>query len=801
MLRYRPALITVLFFGLGILLFSLTSVHSQWLLLMAISALLCLTTGKLLKKKLLNRCALILIIITAGMTRLYIKRPAAYPEHHITNLKCFEIPVTVHGYIAEKTVLFPNTTRLEIAFLSIDTGDTLYSPVTGNAILTMKNFRTGYGYGDEILARGVLRRPQGLRNPGSIDYRAYLERKDIFVELRIREPADVTFSDAKYGSVLMRSLIEPLRATSEKVFSTFHAGQELEFLKAIILGQRAGLDPGIMEDFRDTGTLHILAVSGLHVGFLVLFFYFFTTLAGIPKRCRYILAGAVIIIYIFVTGAKPPVLRAGIFLIIYYTGIIMERYRNSLNILGVTALILLFINPRDLFDPGFQLSFSAVLGIAFVYSSINDKIYAIRKKNIPFGIPRFIEYVLSLLFMSFGAFAGTALVMAYHFNRLTFTSIFLSVIFVPMAGAVVFLGFLELIFDMCFSWIAGVFSHTTDLLINIMFYINRHIADGHYLTCSISRNEIAWVAAFVILLPTTIYFITKGIRHRYLILSSITTAVMLSASWWTMPENNMTAAFLDVGQGDAVILSFPDGTNWLIDGGPEWENGDAGEQHIIPYLRWAGIRHLNGILLSHPNLDHYGGLESVLEAVRVDTLYETTVSDTLPGLQRLHRIMEQRGTGRRVVSAGERIGTSPYWRAYVLAPLSGDREITAPEDINKVSMVVQFNYMGTKILFTGDIGFNEEQKLLRYGQFLKSDVLKIPHHGSKYSSSAEFLGLVSPEYAVISVGSRNNHGHPTKETLWRLRSVNAAVMRTDLNGMIKIAVLKDTTIVIQAVIQ
>lgn len=250
----------------------------------------------------------------------------------------------------------------------------------------------------------------------------------------------------------------------------------------------------------------------------------------------------------------------------------------------------------------------------------------------------------------------------------------------------------------------------------------------------------------------------------------------------------MTVMYLDVGQGDAAVISFPDGAHYLIDGGNTWKSSDAGERHVVPYLKWAGIDRLDGIFLSHPNRDHYGGLASVMTAIDVDTLYESMDSRRFISENEYMYVLSDLSVPRRLIDRGDVISSgTEKWKIYVLSPYIEDQNTVEYDEANDYSMVLLVVYGSTKFLFTGDIGSKTERLLVdRYGDLLNGAVLKVAHHGSKYSSSTEFIQTVNPKYSIISVGRFNTYGYPTEEALARLESVQSNIFRTDTDGGIRV---------------
>ena len=786
MLTNRPGFRTALFFAAGIVLAQIPGLFriETFVIILGVVFLLTLLR-KIFKSNIFIQLLLALLIISLGFVRMSLTKQEFLPQNHIINLNLFDSFAQVRGWITDKNEYANGSTKLTVSVISMTVRGVPYAPVDGKISIMLPYPVREYGYGDEISASGMLVRPPSRRNPGEPDYRDYLERNGIYAQLRVPEGANIEMRSAKHGYIIIREVVEPVRELLSGAFARYHTGQELEFLRAIVLGQRSGVEPEILDDFRDTGTLHILAVSGLHVGFIVLIVQVALSFLFVPKRWMPPVIIAAVLLYILVTGARPPVMRAGIFLIIYNLGIMTQKWRDALNMLGNTSIIILLINPRELFDPGFQLSFCAVIGIIYFTRKVSPLLFESKGMPQQFSVRWWGVRIRLLFIMSAGAFFGTALVMAYHFHRVAPGGIFLSVLFVPAAAMVVGFGFAEILFSSLFTGVGAVLSTTNDALIQFMFRLNRLCAELPGVNSAVGHHEIIWVVFLIIFVIITVTIFSSMLRHKLKILTGLAAVMIIWGLWWTQPDGLMRVTFLDVGQGDAAVISFPGGSHWLVDGGDSWEGGDAGRNHVVPFLRWAGIRRLDGVVLSHPNRDHYGGLSSVLKYVKVDTLYEGIDSRYFSLAPELNTAALEHNTGRRLITRGVEIGNNSEWRIYVLSPRIEDQDAIGINEMNEYSLTMQIIYGKTKFLFTGDISAAVEKALIqKYGSFLNSDVLKVAHHGSKYSSNNEFLHAVMPEYAVISVGRFNSFGHPTPETLDRLRSLPVQVLRTDSSGAV-----------------
>jgi competence protein ComEC len=235
----------------------------------------------------------------------------------------------------------------------------------------------------------------------------------------------------------------------------------------------------------------------------------------------------------------------------------------------------------------------------------------------------------------------------------------------------------------------------------------------------------------------------------------------------------LTLVMLDVGQGDALFLRTPHKNNWLVDAGPAFRGRDMGKERVVPFLEIWGIDHLRGMVLTHNDLDHLGGAAAVLRRVSCDTLYYGSIRDH-PAFRELLRLCGEREIPMRRISAGTLLWREPGFRLRVLAPAAG-----MAVSGNNASLVLQAVFGETSVLLTGDAEKEEEAGLLVYGDLLQSELLKVGHHGSRTSSSAAFLELVHPRWALISCGRNNHYGHPHGEVLDRFRKLGIGWYRTD----------------------
>ncbi len=270
-------------------------------------------------------------------------------------------------------------------------------------------------------------------------------------------------------------------------------------------------------------------------------------------------------------------------------------------------------------------------------------------------------------------------------------------------------------------------------------------------------------------------------KSRILLLLLLLSAILVWTDFLYKPAHLLKATFLDVGQGDSIFLQFPYGGNMLIDGGPGGKY-DMGKR-VVAYLRRQGVRRINILLLTHPHEDHVGGLITVLRNLPVGLVLDSGQTHTSYSYEEFLKLIKEKRLPYRIIKAGGEIKGFKEVKIIVLNPPSHLLEGTA-SDLNNNSLLLKVTYGKMSLLLTGDIEREAEEGVLRYGSYLKSTLIKVPHHGSRTSSTPEFLDLVKPRIAVISVGRRNPFHHPAPETLRRYEERGVKIYRTDRQGAI-----------------
>jgi len=663
--------------------------------------------------------------------------------------------------------------------------DSLF-PARAKLLVSSKDTSLRLKMGQRVFLRGYLSQPPGKRNPGEFDYRAYLARRNISAVFYLVQNERVQILSEKRGVFFWTGLIASLRERLSLQI-THHLGQTEEafLLKGLLLGQRGQIDPAIQQRFARTGVIHVLAVSGLHVGFILLLLMGMFSLLHLPETPRTILVIFALIVYAALTGGKPPVIRAVFMAAIILLGYLLQRRTAVLNSLAVAALVLLMVNPFMLFDAGFQLSFLAVLGIVLFYSRILAFFRFVPRNRLQ----RFWgTKLLPLLIVSFTAQLGTLPLTLYYFHRLPTYSLLANLVVIPLVFVSVALGFALISLGPIWPFLGSVLAvpvkYLLTCLIQFVTFFSR--LPGSSIE-SFGHFSLWYLAAYFILLGM-IWFADNPRRVRQLSLGLIFLLLVWTGTDVLLHlQPTLKVTFLDVGQGDGSVVEFPDGHFLMIDAGPRTKSFDAGARLVFPYLRYEHCSRLDAMMISHPHEDHIGGAPFLLAHLAVEEIWDNGDSLDRP-IYRLYRnsIRRKKIPLRAVLAGFHRLNWhgASIWIFYPITPSHQIGHADPPDRENNHSVVAKIRFGSRSFLFTGDIEQPVERQLLPFGTLLKSDVLKIPHHGSQTSSTLAFLKAVHPRYAVISVGAHNRFHQPSPEILYRLKRLNIQTLRTDREGAI-----------------
>jgi len=650
--------------------------------------------------------------------------------------------------------------------------DTSWTATRGTALV----FSDSLGdveIGEKLLLRGLLRLADESRNPGAFDYRAYLQAQSISAVFYCRDEAPL-WREKSNGTFSWRRTITQTKTWIDAQLSRFSHGQSLALLRGLLMGARDEISKEILDAFQRTGLVHILAVSGSNVGFIALIIFIALSLLRVPRRWHPIFLLVGVVFYMFLTGAQPPVVRATIMAVVIILGESFERNTDIYNSLGAAAIIILLWQPLQLFQLGFQLTFMAVLGIAYLYQPVA----LLFRRLIPIRwLP--VRLTITLQAVSFAAQLAILPVSVHAFGRLPLLAIFGNLMVIPAAFIIVATATVACVFSF-FEFVSQALGIVADLTSNAMIAFTRWLShlplayvDGVYIS--------PWLLLFyVIVIATIVEWQRSPLAKRWLLLGGliVLNVFVWQNAWTAGPKLRVT--FFDVGQGDAALLEFPAG-RLLVDAGPMLENYDAGERVLVPFLRTHGIRQLDAVVITHPHADHLGGLPTLLQEIKIKKVFVCGVETNSALEQRCEKLADSLRVPLLTLHAGERLPDFSPAQVLALHPRQNEFDF---EHLNDASVVIKVIFGQHAFLFPGDAELESENHLLQSAQLLDSDVLKIGHHGSITSSLPQFLHAVSPQWAVASVGRWNNFGHPDPQVLARYDSLGIQLLRTDRDSAV-----------------
>lgn len=554
-------------------------------------------------------------------------------------------------------------------------------------------------------------------------------------------------------------------------------------VEALLLGRRERLDPEVRERFVRSGLIHLLAISGMHVGLLAGALLLGATVLRLPRRAGAVGTLALVWVYLFAIGAPPSAVRAGVMLSLGLVGRLLQRPHAVAPVIAAAALVILALDPLAALEPGFQLSFAGVCGVIAAGRWARTGLPgAVRRR-------RWARHGAEAVLVSSGAFLFTAPITAFHFGGIAPVAVVANLPAVPLMGLAVVATALAAVVSPLLPPVAALLADAAGVALDLLGDVALLATRVPHGFLEVHRPGPREVAAFCAAAGALALARRARAPVRVPVAAGAAAAVLLLLPAATR-GTGLEIHFLDVGQGDAVALRTPAGRWVLVDAGPRTEHADAGEKRVLPFLRARGVGRIELLVLTHPHSDHIGGAPAVLRALAVGRLMEPGLPVGSPLYLETLRVAEERGVPWTAARAGRRVDVDGV-KLEFLWPY--DDYLDAPPDANDISAVVRVRYGEFALLLTGDVPEHVEHRLVeREGAALGAQILKLGHHGSRTSSSAELLAAVRPELGVVSAGRRNRYGHPSPEVLERLEERGIPVARTDREGTLSVRVAPDT---------
>ncbi len=634
--------------------------------------------------------------------------------------------------------------------------------------------------GDRVSLIGRISTPQPMRNPDEFDYKRYLQLQGIDKIFTVNGYNFYEVISKENLNFFERYIVYPAKKFSLNNINRFVPGDEGAFLKAIVTGERTDITREMKVDFVNAGVMHLIAVSGLNIAYVIIFLTILFSVLRIPQPYRLILIIILLLFYCVFTGSSPSIVRAtfmGIFVLI---GFQIQRKIVIYNLLGFAGLIMLIYDSKQLFDPSFILSFGAVLSIIFLYKRFEDYIVIRMKANNL--LKKLWLWTLVTFFITLAAQIGTLPLTALYFNKLSIVALFVNIFAVWSSNISLALGFLQILLGTFSDFLSSIVGEFNYWFLKGQLWLIKYSAQLPFSFVNIYKFT------FVNLILYLLFVVNLFTLKKYNIKFRGALAVLIVAAFYLSNldfNTNLKIAFLDVGQGDCAVIKTPEGKTIVIDAGGQNFNYNAGENTLAPYLKRNDIDKIDLLVYTHLHMDHIGGLKYILENFQVDNILESGQRYNSPYVNSIDSIILAKKINRSVMRFGDVIKSDEF-RLYCLFPSEEFARYSydySNSNLNNGSVVLKFKYIDTEVLFTGDAEREAERFIVdSYGDFLNCDVLKAGHHGSITSTTIPLLLKTNPKLALISCGLYNMYNHPSDIVLRRFRRLGAEIHRTDLDG-------------------
>lgn len=696
--------------------------------------------------------------------------PGRFYESRSIESKC---KVQVTGQVAgqqkeEKQV------QVYLKNCTIQNGKTVYE---AEGLLVYLKGAGDYPIGADLSLSGTIYPLEEPVNPGQFNSRLYYESQGITYTV-YGENARIT----ELHPAPVRQSIQNFKERLERVYDAVLDQPDSGILKAMVLGTKSDLSEELKLLYQKNGIAHVLAISGLHVSLLGMGLY------KILKRCTgsCFLAGVPTVLllgaYGFMTGASLSTVRAILMCCLSILADLIGRTYDMLSALGVSALILMIQNPLAARQSAFLLSFGAVLGIALI--SPVWKLYRFSARRMS-----------QALCASLSVAALTLPVLLSSFFEYPLYSVFLNLLVIPLMSVLMTCGILCGLTGLIFLPAAGIFGIPCRLILNLYERCARGFLwlPGAVLPVGAPEQwKVLWYYGVLFACLCFLYrerrkqkyWHRKGDFHPSVRMASVCACAMLLSVFLLCirVQTGFSVTMLDVGQGDGIFMRAPDGTVCLYDGGSSSVSG-VGSYRIVPFLKSEGVRTLDYVFISHMDKDHISGIAELVEDGEIRIRHAV-----LPGLShkdeaylKMEDLFSAAGIPILYMNAGDRL-LGDRFSFTCLWPLHE----TYLSDRNELSMALRLDYGDFQMIFTGDMGEQTEKMLAASGCLEEAEVLKVAHHGSRYSSAEAFLSQVRPVLSLISCSASNRYGHPGEETLTRLTEAGSRILITKDCGAIRV---------------
>lgn len=646
----------------------------------------------------------------------------------------------------------------------------------------------------ETLQRGdfwegtvTLSKPSVARTPGAFDYRQFLLQQGIHYTAIIQENDWTTYVNRSL-TISVFHLLDRQRTNWIKQTERLYSEEVAAIVQAMTVGYRDNVNPDLLNMYQELGIIHLLAISGLHVGIILAFLYFILSRFPLTKEAIYDMLLVFIPIYIYISGAQVSVIRSGLMAMVVILFLRFQWQKHALIGLYIVYVVMLYYDPFYLYHIGFQLSFSVTFALLTVHP------YMVRLMTF---LPDKLAQLISVALV---AQLVTIPLILFHFYQFSPISLLLNVVLVPLysliyiPGAFFITGF-SFIHGETVELFARVYEWSFSLLHTWLFQLQKL----SWATVATGQPSFWWIVVYFVVVISVIVSAERGKRRRAWMLLSVIPLLICIQLALPYFDRQAYVTMLDVGQGEAIVIELPFREQVLmVDVGGQFQfsseawrqrrrSFDVGEHIVLPYLRYRGINTIDKIIISHGHYDHYGGLAGLVDKVKINQiLYSPVLPQSVTEEQTIQSLIEHNVP---IYKAGQGdFWTTEHASFVVVYPHQQNEWVAQTNNIHDYNLVVWNEIYDTSFLWTGDVEVSGEEIIMADYPHLAVDFLKIAHHGSTTSTGEQWLQHIQPEVALISAGRWNRYGHPHPSIVSRLEVNDIDIYRTDKHGTIVITI-------------
>ena len=781
MSRRWPFLIPFLFMTAGMVASVLYGISSDITLVAA--AFLCLLLALFLSDSRLFSLFTAVFFFLWGMFAIHTWLTPETSPFSLRN-NASDAPVTIEGVVSTRPSVAPEGSRLTVQVERIIRGN-MAETVSGFLLLYVSEGDISLARGDRIRFISRVLVPHRLGLPGEFNYPRYLAFQGIAATGRVVSQNDIVLIRAAAVESWQRTIDLAAQRLGDAIRQAVPDVEVSSVLSALLIGDQRRIPQALANAYTRAGVNHILSISGFHVGIIAAFItltliwlltrFEYPALRWNVRRIALLVAVPAMVAYLFLTGNAPATARSVIMLTVFAAALLAERERDSINTLLFAAFFLVAINPPTLFDISFQLSFISLWGILIAVPLIMERTATINS--------HWLRTMIQFVAASVAASCVTLLPVLFVFKVASLNGILTNFIIVPLLGyGAVLTGFIALPFIFLFPSFSSVILWPAAKLVVIS---NKFIIWCNSLPVLTFHGITSWDMFFFLLFMTCMTFLRSRLLLRVSCLLIPLCALILHLYAATATDGRLHITMLSVGQAESILLRFPNGTTMLVDGGGYLHDTghDFGQRLLAPALGALNAERIDTMIATHEHPDHSGGLPYIIKNFPVGEFW--SIQNITPEIR---SELDKKQLPQRTVAAGDVFTLPGPVIIKMLSPVQSKLATIDNDElnVNEQSLVFRLSYGAFSMIFCADAGFEAEQRMLDGPYELKSTVLKVGHHGSRFSTSEKFLERVHPELALISAGAGNRFGLPSVRTVALLRSNKIPTCRTDLDGTIEV---------------